>query len=87
MVISVGVFVNDRLSWTGLLCGGGTNKLYCRLWMVEGRSVSGRGSLTLGATRETCLVGSWILCRIRVAVLLAFYLVMQSGGVGWREGG
>lgn len=87
MVISVGVFVNDRLNRIGLLSGGGSEQLYCRLWMVEGRRVRGRGPLTLGASRESCLVGSWIVCRMRMAVLWAFYLVMQSSGGGRREGG
>ena len=84
MVIGVGIFVDDGGS---LLGGQWTNKLYCRLRMVEGRGVSGRGPLTLGANRKTCLMGSWDFCRIRVAVLLASYLVMQWYGVGWREGG
>lgn len=84
MIIGVRVLVNGSRAKMIVLSSGGTDKVYCRLLVVGRVVVQVMGSLAQGARWKAWLIRSWLLWTVRVAVLLAFGIVLEGGG---REGG
>lgn len=59
-------------------------KVYGRLLMVAWVGIRLRGPLAQGASWKAWLIRSWLLWTVRVAVLLAYGIVLEGGR---REGG